>query len=99
MPFALLTNGGGIPEQERAELVNGIIGLNQGRVLRGEDMILCHSPFRDSQLLKEYGNKYILVSGIGRMIDIAKLYGYSKAIDIEELFALYPELSPVSHSQ
>jgi hypothetical protein len=49
--------------------------------------------------VQEYRNKYILVSGIGRMIDIAKLYGYKKAIDIEELFALYPELSPVSHSQ
>ena len=99
VPFALLTNGGGVPEQERAELVNGIIGLNEGRVLRGEDMILCHSPFRDPQLVKEYAEKYILVSGIGRMIDIAKLYGYKRAIDIEELFALYPELSPVSYSQ
>jgi hypothetical protein len=61
-------------------------------------MILCHSPFRQESLVQEYAEKYVLVSGIGRMIDLAKLYGYKKAIDIEELFALYPELSPVSHS-
>lgn len=56
MPFALLTNGGGVPEQERAELVNGIIGLKEDgketkRILKGEDMILCHSPFRSEHLV------------------------------------------------
>lgn len=62
-------------------------------------MILCHSPFRAESLVNEYADKYILVSGIGRMIDIAELYGYKKAIDLEEMFALYPHLSPVTHSQ
>jgi hypothetical protein len=33
------------------------------------------------------------------MIDLAKLYGYKKAIDIEELFALYPEIAPVTNTQ
>ena len=28
------------------------------------------------------------------MIEISKDYGYKKAIDIEELFALYPESCP-----
>ena len=49
IPFALLTNGGGITEQDRAELVNKIIGLRPeggDRALEGTDMILCHTPFR-----------------------------------------------------
>lgn len=49
--------------------------------------------------MKEYGSKYVLVSGLGRMIDIAEKYGYTKAIDIEELFAIFPHLSAVTHSQ
>ena len=55
MPFALLTNGGGVPEEERAQLVNKIIGLKKetenDRVLQGQDMILCHSPFRQEALV------------------------------------------------
>ena len=62
-------------------------------------MILCHSPFREEKMVKEYGDKYVLVSGLGKMIEIAKEYGYRKAIDIEELFALYPDISPVSKQQ
>jgi hypothetical protein len=38
VPFALLTNGGGIPESERAEYVNKIIALERNgseRALEG----------------------------------------------------------------
>jgi hypothetical protein len=34
-------------------------------------MILCHTPFRDSEELVHFKDKYILVSGLGRMIDVA----------------------------
>jgi hypothetical protein len=53
-------------------------------------MILCHTPFRSEKLVREYHDKYVLVSGLGKMIELAEMYGYRKAIDIEELFALYP---------
>jgi ribonucleotide monophosphatase NagD (HAD superfamily) len=99
VPFALLTNGGGVPEHERAQVLNKIIGLEAQdgcRALQGDDMILCHSPFRGAHFLEKYGDKYILVSGVGRMIDICQHYGYKKAIDIEELFSLYPHLAPVT---
>lgn len=99
VPFALLTNGGGIPEGERADYINKVIGLKAGRVLTREDMILCHTPFRGESLLYKYRDSYVLVSGLGRMIDLAQLYGYKKAIDIEELFSLYPQLAPVKLAQ
>jgi hypothetical protein len=51
---------------------------------------MCHTPFRGGELVDRYGSQYVLVSGLGKMLELAGLYGYSKAIDIEELFALYP---------
>ena len=49
VPFALLTNGGGIPEDERAEHINEVINLHAEknmRNLQAEDLIVCHTPFR-----------------------------------------------------
>ncbi len=62
-------------------------------------MILCHTPFRAEELVQKYGSKYVLVSGLGKMLHLSNLYGYKKAIDIEELFTLYPQISPVTKSQ
>jgi hypothetical protein len=53
-------------------------------------MIMCHTPFRGEELVNRYGSQFVLVSGLGKMLELAGLYGYSKAIDIEELFSLYP---------
>ena len=69
------------------------------RKLSAEDIIMCHSPFRSKHVIDKYHDKYVLVSGLGKMIEVAKMYGYKKAIDIEELFALYPNASPVSQTQ
>ena len=98
----MLTNGGGITEDDRAEVVNKIIGLKpdgDDRALCGEDMILCHTPFRQEHLVKKYRDKYVIVSGLGKMYDLARLYGYEKCIDIEDFFAIYPELHPVTNQQ
>ena len=52
IPIALVTNGGGILEDERAELVNGILGLKGEDRIKGEEMVLCHTPFK--RRLPEY---------------------------------------------
>ena len=56
IPFALMTNGGGIPEPEKAEDINKRLGLplgqEDGLKLHGDHMILCHTPLRDPELLK-----------------------------------------------
>ena len=57
-------------------------------------MIECHTPFSSKELVDKYGDSFVLVSGLGRMLDLAELYGYKKALDIEELFALYPATCP-----
>ena len=68
----------------------GLDSQNSGKDLSGEEIIMCHTPFREEELVSRYGSQYVLVSGLGKMLELAGLYGYSKAIDIEELFALYP---------
>ena len=46
-------------------------------------------------MLDEYKDQFVLVSGLGRMIDVAHAtYGYKKVIEIEELFSLFPDTSP-----
>mmetsp|Transcript_15764 Transcript_15764/g.26609 ORF Transcript_15764/g.26609 Transcript_15764/m.26609 type:complete len:84 (+) Transcript_15764:400-651(+) len=65
-------------------------------------MIECHTPFSDQELVNLYRDEFVLVSGLGRMLDIAcekseerpHGYGYKRAVDIEELYALYPESVP-----
>jgi len=51
-----MTNGGGIPEPDKAEDINKRLGLplspEDGLKLHGDHMILCHTPLRDPELLK-----------------------------------------------
>ena len=69
VPIALLTNGGGIPEDERAEVVNRILGLKGEDKIQGEDMILCHTPFK--RLVPEYENDLVMVGGLHKPVEVA----------------------------
>jgi ribonucleotide monophosphatase NagD (HAD superfamily) len=93
IPFALMTNGGGIPEPEKAEDINKRLGLplspEDGLKLHGDHMILCHTPLKDPELLKEYADKYVIVTGTYEELHVAQVYGYKKAIHVEELSAFY----------
>lgn len=55
-------------------------------------MILCHSPLQT--LVPNYADKYVLVSGIGSILEICRAYGFKKAIHVDEVFAMCPELVP-----
>ena len=98
LPFSLLTNGGGIPESERATLINNIVYEKEPGdrpLITKDNIIMCHTPFSDPSMLSQFQDEFVLVSGLGRMIDVASVtYGYNKVIDIEELFAIYPESCP-----
>jgi hypothetical protein len=50
-----MTNGGGIPEPDKAEDINRRLGLpyeGEALKLHGDHMILCHTPLRDPVLLE-----------------------------------------------
>jgi len=88
-----MTNGGGIPEPDKAEDINKRLGLplseDENLKLHGDHMILCHTPLRDPELLKEYSEKYVIVTGTYDELHVALMYGYKKAIHVEELAAFY----------
>ena len=98
IPFALMTNGGGITEPEKAEDINRRLGLpfcpEEGLKLHGDHMILCHTPLRDPELLEVYGDKYVIVTGTYEELHVAQVYGYKKAIHVEELAAFYSDQIP-----
>lgn len=97
----MLTNGGGLPESEKAEEVNRKVGLpmvsldpentNDNLKLLGEHMILCHTPLSDPVILEEFRDKFVLVSGFYDELRVAQHYGYKYAVHVEELAAVYPE--------
>ena len=49
-------------------------------------------------MLDKYSESFVLVSGLGSILEVANFYGYKKAIEIEELLALYPALNPSVNS-
>lgn len=92
-----MTNGGGIPEPEKAIDINRKLGLpveGEELKLEGDHMILCHTPLRDAEMLKEYADKYVIVTGTLDELNVAQVYGYKKAIHVEELSAMYNDQIP-----
>ncbi len=97
LPFFLLTNGGGILEKDRANTVNRIMFEPEDKFparVQGEQMILCHTPLKG--VAHQYGDKHVLVAGYGDLINVAKDHGFTKAVLVEELFALLPEICPLN---
>lgn len=70
----MLTNGGGIPEGEKAEDLNKRLGLdvdyNRSK-LTGDHMFLCHTPLSDPRIVEEYRDKFVLVSGFYEELRVA----------------------------
>ena len=100
LPFSLLTNGGGDTEKVRSDLVNKrMFGRTEPEgpndtILNPNQMICCHTPLRD--YVPQYGDKFVLVTGLGNVMQVCAEYGLRKAIHVEELYALIPQLSPLS---
>ena len=55
---------------------------------------MCNTPFSDPLLVQKYQDEFVVVTGQGNLVEIAGAYGYRKALDIEELYSLYPESCP-----
>jgi len=99
LPFMLVTNNGGLFEADKAININSKIHLDkeddQELTLAEKHIIECHTPLSDPEVVKRYEDKYVLVSGYFDCLAVAISYGYKKAIDIEELVALYPDSMPL----
>ena len=50
-------------------------------------------------MVPKYGEKFILVTGNGNMMDVCKHYGFQKAVHVEELYSLMPDIAPFIHKE
>ena len=96
IPFAMLTNGGGCPEAEKAEKVSSILGHH----IRPDRIILAHSPMR--ALVDTYKNDLVLVVGKDRALALAEAYGFNRVMTVTELHAAhavaFPDRKPLGGS-
>jgi len=63
IPFKILTNGGGITEEKKAQEFNRVLSLTTPACLNANDIILCHTPLK--ALVKEYKSRNVMTAGIG----------------------------------
>lgn len=49
--------------------MNRILGLNDSTKIKGEEMVLCHTPFK--RLLPEYKDDLIMVGGLHKPVEVA----------------------------
>ncbi|KAJ2625111.1 hypothetical protein GGI26_000914 [Coemansia sp. RSA 1358] len=90
IPFVLLTNGGGVPEEEKAADISQMLGVE----VCADQIVLAHSPMQ--KLALEYANKHVLVvGGRGRRCaDIARRYGFNNVSTPNDVVAWRPSAWP-----
>lgn len=98
IPFALLTNGGGKSEAERADELSRLLGLDVDPAI----LIQSHTPFKDlvgGQSKKGGGrlrDKTVLVMGsnAGKARKIAYEYGFKSVVTPGDILKACPEIFP-----
>lgn len=93
IPYILLTNGGGVNEQVKADQFNQWFDLS----LPGNAVCLSHSPMQ--LFVDQYRDQRILVLGMTDVKSVAHSYGFKDVITIKELSNKYPTLAPNAHNQ
>ena len=93
VPFCLMTNGGGSAEHVKAQQLNAKLGLSR-QPLRPEQVCLAHTPMRG--LVPTLRDRPVLLVGkhYAQIKEIAKTYGFQRAVTIEDLHARFPHLYP-----
>ncbi|KAI9474286.1 MAG: HAD hydrolase [Benjaminiella poitrasii] len=76
IPFVLLTNGGGVTEEEKASQISKLVNVK----IDPKQVILAHSPMKS--LADKYKDKRVLIVGGQKRncYDVAKKYGFKEAV-------------------
>ncbi|RCH85863.1 hypothetical protein CU098_003770, partial [Rhizopus stolonifer] len=96
IPFVLLTNGGGVSEEEKARQISELVGIK----IDPKQVILSHSPMQN--LASKYNDKRVLiVGGKGRhCYNVAKNYGFKNAVTPHDVMhwnsSSWPHSTPTS---
>ncbi|KAF2105121.1 HAD superfamily hydrolase [Rhizodiscina lignyota] len=91
IPFILLTNGGGKPEEERVADLTAKLKVPLDTTM----FVQSHTPFAD---LDQYKDKTILVCGGDgdKCRYVAEKYGFKSVVIPGDIFCAYPEIWPFS---
>ncbi|ORY35621.1 HAD-like domain-containing protein [Naematelia encephala] len=83
IPFLCITNGGGVPEAERLELLSRDFGIK----LSTDQLVQSHTPLRD--YVHDYAEKPVLIIGGGGDAGrrIAESYGLKRAYLLQDIVA------------
>ena len=88
IPFLFMTNGGGQTEESKAKELTKIIGVD----ITPEQCIMSHTPMQ--LMAAHYKEDTVLIGGPPSCVEVAKSYGFNKAIGILEYQRQHPELVP-----
>ena len=82
-PMYFVSNNGGLTEQEYADGLNRKMGKDIG--VKGDQMLLCHTPLRDKKMRDSFKNKTILVTSRDekKACELLQTYGYTREHGIE----------------
>ncbi|GET92950.1 hypothetical protein, conserved [Leishmania tarentolae] len=89
IPFVFMTNGGQKSEAEKAEELSGLLGCP----ISANQVLLAHSPM--CLLVPEYREKRVLVVGTPHCANIAREYGFRRAISVQQYQCEHPEMVPL----
>lgn len=94
VPFILLTNGGGLTEAKRVEVLSEKLEVP----LDVSMFVQSHTPFAE---MEQYKKKTVLVVGGDgdNCRHVAENYGYTSVVMPGDLYAAYPDLWPFSKQQ
>ncbi|CAH9088079.1 unnamed protein product [Cuscuta epithymum] len=90
VPFVFLTNGGGIPEYERARELTSLLRINilPSQVLQG------HTPFK--HLVKRFENEFIVAVGKGEPAKVMSEYGFRNVLSMDEYVSFFENIDPLA---
>ncbi|XP_059384907.1 haloacid dehalogenase-like hydrolase domain-containing 5 isoform X1 [Carassius carassius] len=92
VPVVFVTNAGNCLRQKKADQLSHILGVP----ISQDQVMMSHSPLR---MFKKYHDKYVLVSGQGPVLDIAKNVGFTNVVSIDMLRESFPLLDMVDHNR
>lgn len=90
IPFLFLTNGGGVPEHNRALELSELLGVNisPAQVVHG------HSPYRE--LVNRFEDDLIVAVGKGEPAAVMADYGFRKVLSIDEYSSYFRDIDPLA---
>lgn len=91
-PFAIMTNGGGYPEVEKARQIEQILGGNVS--IPTEHVCMSHTPMRE--LEDKHGDELVLAVGkdSDALHKVMTNYGFKHVVTVDQLHGHFPSLYP-----